>query len=137
MLPLILEPQKWERPDLLELGEGLNAGLAGIHGAFSSGTVFKSGWMAAPDPARLDTAMNLLQAVVDLYSEAKGPASTNLTLVRMVNLQYQTLLTVMWLVPGPTIPEGNRMRKAARDSDTPPKSQTGSIAVPTPPTGQS
>jgi hypothetical protein len=121
MLPLILEPEKWERPALLDLGEGLNAGLAGIHGAFSSGVAFKSGWMAVPDSARLEAAENLLQAVIDLYSEAKGPASTNLTLVRMVNLQYQTLLTVMSLVPGPTVPEGNRMRNAARSSGTKPE----------------
>ncbi|HEV2166131.1 MAG TPA: hypothetical protein VGS23_04025 [Thermoplasmata archaeon] len=112
MSALILEPERWERPALLELELSLHGGLTGIMAALRSGAAFESGFIPTPEPVRLEAALGLLEAVNDLHGAAEDPTSPVLTLVRLVNLQYQTFVAVTALVPGRSISEGNRMRKA-------------------------
>jgi hypothetical protein len=117
MLPLILEPEKWERPALLELAESLNGALEGILGAFESGyAATLNPELVAREPERRDAAVELLRIVVDLYKTEGVPSNSDLAFVEFVNLQYQTMRTVMVLVPGPPIPESRRRAKAWRDA---------------------
>ena len=117
MLPLILEPEKWERPALLELAESLNGALVGILGAFESGyAATLNPELVAREPERRDAAVELLRIVVDLYKTDAVAAGSDLSFVGFVNLQYQTMRTVMVLVPGPPIAESRRRAKAWRDA---------------------
>jgi hypothetical protein len=133
MLPLILEPEKWERPALLELAEGLNEALAGIHWAFGSGyAVARDPRLLAQEPERREAAVELLQIARDLYEAEKGSSSTDLTLVRLVNLQYQTMRTVMVLVPPPLLVEARKRAKEWKDMHPAPNAQPPTAPPPSP-----
>jgi hypothetical protein len=108
-MPLILEPEKWERPALLELAEQQNANLSGILDAFTSGLV------TAPDTGARDAAIDLLRVAIDVHDAARSSPGTDLTLVRLVNLQYQTMLTVTVLVPPTLLAERLKRQKESKD----------------------
>jgi hypothetical protein len=121
MLPLIIEPEKWERPALVELAERLNEAQRGILGAFESGyAVARDPQVLVREPERREAAVALLRIAIDLYEAEKNSSSTDLTLVRLVNLQYQTITTVMVLVPPPLLAEARMRAKAWKDATTPP-----------------
>jgi hypothetical protein len=106
-MALILDPEKWERPALLELAESQDADLAGIFDAFNRGLV------VAPNPKHREAAMELLRTTLDLYQAARESLEPDLALVRLINLQYQTMLTVTVLVP-PTLMTERFKRQALK-----------------------
>jgi hypothetical protein len=60
MLPLILEPKRWERSALLELAEMQHEGLRTVLGAFRGGYAFTfNPGVMAREPVRLEAAVDL------------------------------------------------------------------------------
>jgi hypothetical protein len=106
---LILEPTNWKGKGavLRDTADGLDRALRSILDALDKGLV------NFPSAERGESAAALLRCVVDLYgtTEARDPSETELA--RMVNLQYQTMLTVTVLVPPTMMAERfQRMKKA-------------------------
>jgi hypothetical protein len=91
-MPLILEPGRWNRQDLLELAKGQDEGLRQILGVFEAGRVpFPHAWAG-------DASIELMRAVIAWYgSESDEAPPARLTAV--VNAQYATMLAVSRLVP--------------------------------------
>ncbi|HEV2519982.1 MAG TPA: hypothetical protein VGX00_05100 [Thermoplasmata archaeon] len=89
---LILEPERWHRPELLELVQSQHEGLSQI------AAVFQKGLVPFPDPWAGEAAIELLRAVTDLRT-ALGEEGKDAQLTSLVNLQYDTMIAVSRLVP--------------------------------------
>ena len=107
-MPLILEPDRWEKPATLELEETLHAGLAAVLNALEMGQ------LPFPSPEVGATAMELLRTVLALH-EATPRDSDLRHLVALVNVQYQTVIAVMALVPSHALEERTAKKKKAEE----------------------
>ena len=112
MLPLILEPTNWNGKGavLRDTADGLDGALGSILDALDKGLV------KFPSVERGESAAALLQCVVDLYGTTKARDPSEIELARMVNLQYQTMLTVTVLVPPTMLAERFERMKKAREA---------------------
>ncbi len=111
-MPLILEPERWAQRDLIALAEGQQEGLLGTLELFEAGKVPPSA------PANREAAIELLRATAEIFASAKRSEFAGTDLARLVNLQYQAMITVTVLVP-PTVFVEHLRTVAARKSARP------------------
>lgn len=111
MLPLILEPTSWNGKCavLRETAEGLEGALR------STLDVFDRGLVKFPSPERAESAKAMIRCVVDLYEATKEREMSEIELARVINLQYQAMLTVHVLVPPTMLAERFARTKKARE----------------------
>jgi hypothetical protein len=110
--PLILEPTNWngKRAVLRETADGLDGALRSIL------EVLDKGLVRFPTPERGESAAALLRCIVDLYGSTKARDLSEIELARVVNLQYQAMLTVHVLVPPTMLAERFERLKKAREA---------------------